>query len=160
MSQPAPLFPVASFLRHRRLRERRWPAVAGALSVVAATLVFPAVVAPPSAGASVSGPSMSSSGSSLPVVAVQGPSNSLWIYWQLANGTWIGPAGPGGPGTTFSSPAVAVTPAGLGVVALQGPSNSLWIYWQLADGTWIGPAGPGGPGTTFGSPAIAIGSSG
>lgn len=112
------------------------------------------------AASAATGPSMSSNGTSLPVVAVQGPSHSLWIYWQAPGGSWIGPAGPGGPGSTFSTPAVAVGPSGLGVVAVQGPSNSLWIYWQVAGGSWIGPAGPGGPGSTYGSPSIAIGASG
>ncbi|HXZ62061.1 MAG TPA: CHAP domain-containing protein [Acidimicrobiales bacterium] len=158
MSQLVPKSPIPSALRRRR--QRRWPKVAGGLCMTAAALMLPAVLSSPPVNAAGTAPAISSTGSSLPVVAVQGPSNSLWIYWQLADGAWIGPAGPGGPDSTFSSPAVAVTPSGLGVVAVQGPSHSLWIYWQIPDGAWIGPAGPGGPGTTFGSPAIAVGSSG
>ncbi len=37
-----------------------------------------------------------------PAVAVEGPNNSLYFYWNIS-GTWYGPLGVGGPGTTFSS---------------------------------------------------------
>ena len=33
---------------------------------------------------------------------VEGPSNSLWLFWT-SNGTWYGPLQVGGPGTTFDS---------------------------------------------------------
>jgi hypothetical protein len=35
-------------------------------------------------------------------VLVQGPSNTLWVYWSVA-GSWNGPIQLGGPGTTFGS---------------------------------------------------------
>jgi len=47
------------------------------------------------------------------VASVEGPSNSLWIYWYSTQG-WIGPAGPGAPGSDNPStdPGTAnVTPA-------------------------------------------------
>lgn len=36
-------------------------------------------------------------------IAVQGPNNSLWLFFDIG-GTWMGPIGVGGPGSTFSSP--------------------------------------------------------
>jgi hypothetical protein len=36
-------------------------------------------------------------------IAVEGPSNSLWVFWD-SNGTWYGPLGIGAAGSTFTSP--------------------------------------------------------
>jgi hypothetical protein len=39
--------------------------------------------------------------SSLPMVAMQGPSNGLWLYWEVSGGQWQGPLGVGGAGSTY-----------------------------------------------------------
>ena len=90
-----------------------------------------------------------------PTVAVQGPGNSLWLYWETTTGQWVGPLGVGGPGSTMSAPAMAVGPSGLPTVAVQGPGNSLWLYWETPQATWVGPLGVGSPGSTVSAPAIA-----
>ena len=95
-----------------------------------------------------------------PDVAVQGPSNSLWLYWQTPDAELAGPAGVGGPGSDFSAPSIAFGANGLPTVAVQGPSNSLWLYWQTPDAEWHGPAGVGGPGSDFSAPSIAFGANG
>ena len=99
-------------------------------------------------------------GSPSPTVAVQGPGNSLWVYWQTTDAQWHGPLGVGGPGSTFSSPSIAFNASGQPTVAVQGPGNSLWVYWQTTDAQWHGPLGVGGPGSTFSSPSIAFNASG
>ena len=95
-----------------------------------------------------------------PTVAVQGPGNSLWLYWETTAGQWVGPLGVGGPGSTMSAPAMAVGPSGLPTVAVQGPGNSLWLYWETPNATWVGPLGVGAPGSTMAAPAISVGPSG
>ena len=104
--------------------------------------------------ARISAPSIGSGANGLPTVAVQGPSNSLWLYWQTPDAEWHGPAGVGGPGSDFSAPSIAFGANGLPTVAVQGPSNSLWLYWQTPDAEWHGPAGVGGPGSDFSAPSV------
>jgi lipoprotein-anchoring transpeptidase ErfK/SrfK len=96
----------------------------------------------------------------LPTVAVQGPGNSLWVYWEASSGQWQGPLGVGGPGSTFSSPSLAFDPNGLPTVAVQGPGNSLWVYWQASNAQWYGPLGVGGPGSAFSSPSLGFDTNG
>jgi lipoprotein-anchoring transpeptidase ErfK/SrfK len=93
-------------------------------------------------------------------VAVQGPGNSMWFYWEANGGQWQGPLGVGGPGSTFSSPSLAFNAIGLPAVAVQGPGNSLWFYWEANGGQWQGPLGVGAAGSTFSSPSLASGLAG
>ena len=98
--------------------------------------------------------------SAQPTVAIEGPGNSLWLYWENASAQWTGPLGVGAPGSTFATPAIAVGPSGLPTVAVQGPGNSLWLYWENQNAQWVGPLGLGAPGSTFAAPAISVGPSG
>jgi hypothetical protein len=89
----------------------------------------------------------------LAVAVAEGPSNSLYAYWQNGNGSWSGPLGIDGgrAGIGYSPPSVAVNPSdGLAVAVAEGPSNSLYAYWQNANGQWSGPVGIDG-----GAPGIA-----
>jgi len=90
----------------------------------------------------------------LPSVAVQGPSNSLWYYWETPDSQWHGPLGVGIPGSTLSSPSATAGAGNLPVVAVQAPSNSLWYYWETPDAQWHGPLGIGNAGSTNASPSI------
>jgi peptidoglycan/xylan/chitin deacetylase (PgdA/CDA1 family) len=96
----------------------------------------------------------------LPTVAVEGPDQTLWVYWQAANAQWYGPLGVGATGSTFSSPSLAYGPDGLPTVAVQGPDQTLWVYWQAANAQWYGPLGVGATGSTFSSPSLAYGPDG
>ncbi len=98
--------------------------------------------------------------SSLPVVATEGPSNTLWVYWQTADAQWHGPLQVGNPGSTFGTPAVVNGPSGLPIIAVEGPSNTLWVYWQTPDAQWHGPLQVGNPGSTFGTPAMVAAADG
>jgi surface antigen len=84
-------------------------------------------------------------------VVAQGPSNSLYAYWETSDAQWHGPLGldGGGPGIAFSAPAIS----GSTVVA-EGPSNSLYAYWDT-DNEWHGPLQIGGAGTTYSAPSIS-----
>jgi hypothetical protein len=79
------------------------------------------------------------------VIAVEGPGNSLWFYWNI-NGspTWTGEQ-VAGPGTTYSAP--AITDSGSGVqIAAAGPNGTLWFYWApYGSSTWnsVEVGGPG-----------------
>jgi CHAP domain-containing protein len=80
----------------------------------------------------------------LPMVAAEGPSNSLYVYWENANAQWSGPLGidHGDPNIAFSQPSLAVSPTtGLAVILAVGPSNTLYTYWQNSTGGWLGPGG-------------------
>ncbi len=96
-----------------------------------------------------------------PMVAAQGPNNSLYVYWQTSSGSWAGPLGIGGAGSTYSAPSVAFNPVtGSPVIAARGPGSRLWIYWQNANGSWSGPLGVGAAGSTYTAPALAFSPSG
>ena len=97
-----------------------------------------------------------SSGSGLPTISVQGPDNSLWVYWQAGDANWHGPLGVGGPGSDLSSPSIAIGSNGLPTISVQGPDNSLWVYWQAGDASWHGPLGVGGPGSDLSAPSMAV----
>ena len=81
-------------------------------------------------------------------VAAQGPSHTLYFYWELENssggytGVWNGPLGIGAPGSTFSAPTIVAQGSGPGFgnfdIAVQGPSNTGDLYWDIS-GTWYGP---------------------
>jgi hypothetical protein len=134
-----------------------WAVTAVALCIGLAAVI---AMAPGRSGAPRPALSLTSSTPALPSVAVQGPGNALWYYWQSADAQWHGPLGVGAAGSTNAPPAMAVAPSGLPTVAVEGPSNSLWVYWESADAQWHGPLGVGGPGSTNASPAIAIGPNG
>jgi hypothetical protein len=95
------------------------------------------------------------SASALPTVAVQGPNQSLWVYWEAANAQWYGPLQVGGWGSTFSAPSVSMSPSGLPTVAVQGPNNALFVYWEASNAQWYGPLGVGTWGSTYGDPSLA-----
>ena len=100
-------------------------------------------------------------------VATQGPSHSLYFYWELEDssgnytGVWNGPLGIGRPGSTFSAPTIiSQANGGSGSpgygnfdIAVQGPSNTGDLYWDIS-GTWYGPYQFAGPGTVFGTPGM------
>ena len=63
-------------------------------------------------------------------VFVEGPNNSLDLYWQTLGSTvWSSAVAIAGTGTTFTAPAVTTTAGGLNV-ATEGPSNTLDFYWE------------------------------
>ena len=140
--------------------------VALATAILVGTLGTVLLAAPASAGAMpvnlrTAADSVIAAGpNGLPTIAVQGPRNSLWVYWEAPGGVWDGPLGVGVPGSTHGVPAVSIGPNGLPTIAVQGPSNSLWVYWEAPGGVWDGPLGVGAPGSTLSAPAIALGSSG
>jgi hypothetical protein len=109
---------------------------------------------PSGSAGSVYDPSIAIGPSGLPTVAVQGPNNALWLYWQASNAQWYGPLQ---VGETYGAPSIAIGPSGLPTVAVQGPNNALWLYWQAANAQWYGPLQVG---QTVSSPSIAIGPSG
>jgi hypothetical protein len=89
----------------------------------------------------------------LEVAVAEGPSNSLYAFWQKSDGSWAGPLGIDGgrAGIGYSPPSVAINPlTGLAVAVAEGPSNSLYAYWQDSNGQWSGPLGIDG-----GAPGIA-----
>jgi hypothetical protein len=94
------------------------------------------------------------------VMAVQGPNDALWVYWETASGVWQGPLGVGAAGTALSAPSVVFGSTGLPVVAVEGPGGQLWVYWEKPGGVWDGPLGVGSGGSTFGQPAMLSGSTG
>jgi surface antigen len=101
----------------------------------------------------------------LGVAAADGPSDSLYVYWQNSTGLWQGPYGldSGAPGIAYSAPAVGVSPKTLlPVVAAEGPSHSLYVYWEDSSGQWLGPLGLDGgrAGIAYSAPAVAFGSNG
>jgi hypothetical protein len=93
-------------------------------------------------------------------VAVQGPGDRLWLFWEASNGLWHGPLGAGGPNANYSSPSVAVNPEGLPTVAVQGPGDRLWLFWEASNSLWHGPLGAGGPNANAATPSIGINPSG
>jgi hypothetical protein len=105
------------------------------------------------AGTAYSAPSLIAGSSQSDRLLVEGPSNSLYFWFEPQNGNnWAGPAQVGAPGTTFSAPSLAEdpsTPADADAV-VQGPGNSLYFYWTLG-GAWYGPLQVAGAGTTFSS---------
>jgi hypothetical protein len=96
-----------------------------------------------------------------PVIAVQGPANSLDYYYWQTTGVWNGQQVAGG-GTTYSAP--AVTPVlsrlrGTGtltfvVIAAEGPSNSLDSYNQIVGAPAWNPLAAAGTGTTYSAPSL------
>jgi len=107
----------------------------------------------PLSGSPTSAPSIAIGPNGLPTVAVQGPGNNVWIYWQGSNAQWYGPLG---IGQGMSAPSIAIGPNGLPTVAVQGPGNSVWIYWQASNAQWYGPLGIG----QGSSPSVAVGPDG
>jgi surface antigen len=88
-------------------------------------------------------------GTDLPSIAVQGPGNRLWLYWQQASGSWTGPLGIAGSGSTYSAPAISFNPSSNNpTIAAESVSNTLWAYWANS-GAWYGPLGIGGVGSTY-----------
>ena len=99
--------------------------------------------------------------SGLATAVAEGPSNSLYAYWQKPGGSWLGPLGIDGgkPGIAYSAPSIAINPSsGLATAVAEGPSNSLYAYWQKPGGSWLGPLGIDGgkPGIAYSAPSIAI----
>ncbi len=95
-----------------------------------------------------------------PVVMAVGPNNSMYAYWQNANGLWSGPygLGQGKPGIAWSAPAIGFNSAtGLITALAEGPSATLYAYWRNAAGQWSGPGGVDNqrPGIAYSAPAIA-----
>jgi hypothetical protein len=105
-------------------------------------------------------------------VAAQGPSHSLYFYWELYNsstssytGVWNGPLGVGAPGSTFSAPKIlAQSSGGSGTlgnfdIAVEGPNHTGDLYWDIS-GTWYGPYQFAGPGIVMSTPGMVEDSDG
>ncbi len=102
-------------------------------------------------------------------IAAQGPSHSLYFYWELEDssgnytGVWNGPLGIGGPGSTWSAPTILAQSNGAADgnfdIAVQGPSHSGDLYWDIS-GTWYGPYQFAAPNTVFGTPGMVEDSNG
>jgi surface antigen len=105
-------------------------------------------------------PALAVGPSGLPTVVADGPSNSLYAYWETPDAQWHGPLGIGVAGGSYSPPAIGASSTGNPTVVVQGPSNSLYAYWETPDAQWHGPLGIGAAGSTFSAPSIAVGSSG
>jgi hypothetical protein len=86
-------------------------------------------------------------------IAVQGPSHTGDLYWDIS-GKWYGPYQFAGPGTVFGTPGMAEDSQGNLQIAVQGPSNTLYVYWNTS-GAYYGPLGIGGPNSTFSAPAMS-----
>ncbi len=104
------------------------------------------LVGDPSSAASglsdpVSSPSIAIGPDGLPTVAVQGPGNALWLYWEASDAQWYGPLGVGGGGSSELAPSVAIGPSGLPAVASQAQGDALWLFWEASDARWYGPLG-------------------
>jgi hypothetical protein len=92
-------------------------------------------------------------------IGVDGPSNSLYVFWSQfdtpttrCNG-FYGPLQLSGAGSTFSVPSVQTIFDGTILVTnmyIEGPSHTLYEFWS-DNGTWFGPLQIGGIGTTFDS---------
>jgi hypothetical protein len=124
------------------------------------------------AGSTFSAPSAAQGNAGFPVLAAQGPGNTLYVYWQAGNAQWYGPLGVGPAGSTFSAPSIAgvmgvpadndadIDANPFPTVAAQGPNHSLYVYWEAANGQWYGPLGAGAAGSTYSAPSVASGPSG
>ena len=136
-------------------RPARTRPAAARLVAAAAALMVPAfllAVAGPAAAVSLSGTT------GLPVIAVEGPGNSLEYYYQSPPGTWHEQQ-VAAPGWTFSAPSLAQAGTTT-VIAAEGPANSLIFYIQhVPGGSWIAKR-VAGPGTTFSAPSVAVVNSG
>lgn len=100
-----------------------------------------------------------------PVIAAQGPANSLDFYWQASSGGW-NPQQAAGSGTTYSAPSVAhVGTRAAGPyfgIAAEGPADSLSFYYS---GNGIGTPWvfkqAAGTGSTYSAPSMTqVGDSG
>ena len=107
-----------------------------------------------------SGTSPQVSAPSTTTIAVQGPDNSLWVYWEASNAKWYGPLGVGKAWTNNATPSLAIGPDGLPTIAVQGPDSSLWVYWEASNAKWYGPLGVGKSGFNYATPSLAIGPNG
>ncbi len=104
-------------------------------------------------------------------VAAQGPSHTLYFYWELWNatsssytGVWNGPLGIGAPGSTQSAPTILAQGLGGAAngnfdIAVEGPSHTGDLYWDIS-GTWYGPYQFAGPNTVFSTPGMVEDSNG
>jgi hypothetical protein len=103
-------------------------------------------------------------------VATQGPSNTLYFYWELEDGSgnytgvWNGPLGIGAPGSTFSAPTILAQGNGGAAngnfdIAVEGPSHTGDLYWDIS-GTWFGPYQFAAANTVFGTPGMVEDSNG
>jgi hypothetical protein len=94
----------------------------------------------------------------LVVAAALGPHNSLKVYWQKPNTTWVGPHAldNGAQNIAYSSPALGYDPQGYPFLAVVGPSNTLDIYWQTSSNhtSWHGPLQIGASGIAYSAPVI------
>jgi hypothetical protein len=97
-----------------------------------------------SQAAAYSAPSMLRNGSGVDI-GVQGPDDSLDIYWGPdGSSTWT-PGTVAGDGTTYSQPALVVSGNGVDITA-AGPNGSLYDYWAengTNDWSFAGVALPG-----------------
>ncbi|MGB8098961.1 MAG: hypothetical protein WCF17_17515, partial [Terracidiphilus sp.] len=103
----------------------------------------------------------------LATVVAEGPSNSLYAYWQNSvDGQWTGPLGIDGGrgGIAYSDPSLVFNQTTqMATAVAEGPSHSLYAYWQNSvNGQWSGPLGiDGGAGNiAYSNPSIAFNQSG
>ncbi len=86
-------------------------------------------------------------------IAVQGPSNTGDLYWDIS-GTWYGPYQFAGPATVFGTPGMIEDSQGNLQITAEGPGNTLYAYWNTT-GAFYGPLGIGGPNSTFSAPSMS-----
>src|SRR5450755_705833 len=94
-----------------------------------------------------------------PIIAAEGPRNTLDFYWAVnGNPTW-NPEQVAGPGSTYSPPSITKNANGP-IIAVEGPGNSLDFYWAVnGNPTWHFEQ-VAGPGTTYSAPSITANANG
>jgi hypothetical protein len=95
-----------------------------------------------------------------PLIMIQGPSNTLYAYWENSSNQWLGPEALGGgrQNLAYSASSVGTNGNSQPVAATDGPNDSLYVYWQEQSGYWDGPLGldNGSPGIAFSAAALAV----
>jgi hypothetical protein len=91
----------------------------------------------------------------------EGPSNTLYAYWQNSTGVWLGPGGLDNQraGIAYSAPSLVMNPGtGLPDASADGPSDSLYAYWLTSNSGWQGPLGidNGHAGIAYSAPSEAL----
>jgi hypothetical protein len=100
------------------------------------------------------GPSMDTDGSNVNI-AVQGPGNSLLLYWQVNGASGWNTETVAGADTTFSAPSMNADGDDVNI-AVQGPGNSLLFYWQVnGSSTWNSETVAGAD-TTYSAPSMTV----
>src|SRR5580693_1077130 len=109
--------------------------LAAGVAAVAAAVLTAAGTVSPALAATATGPAMDIDGNDVNI-AVQGPDNSLMLYWAVNGSSAWNTETVAGPNTTYSAPSMVVN-GGTVNIAAAGPNSSLLFYWTFnGSGTW------------------------